>query len=201
VPSHGEIHWAFPKGSSTECNHEVILHVASGKWWDTPLSGSGRSAGLSPKSTFGQPILAGVDETSNQYRLWQHEIGYDEIDGNEPPRAIRSFYTTADLTFLRADKPSDSSVEILSIEPDFVQIGDLSVTIYGNANSRAPLQVSDKFTIADPGDGVEGREQIVELTEERRQMRLRFESNTLGGHYEAGQVYAKIRPTGTRVTE
>jgi hypothetical protein len=54
VPEHGEIHWSFPKGSSTECNHELVYHVPSGNWWDTPLPL--RSAALSPSSTYPYPL-------------------------------------------------------------------------------------------------------------------------------------------------
>jgi hypothetical protein len=198
VPEHGEIHWSFPKGSSTECNHELVYHVPSGNWWDTPLPL--RSAALSPSSTYPYPLLGGVEEESNQYRLWQHETGTDEIDVGTLPRAIRSYFTTSDITFLRGQQPSNASVEVLAIEPDFVQAGAMTVTVLGNSNSRAPVEISDPKEISEPGDGVDSAEQIIDIKEEHRQMRFRFESNTLGGDFEAGQTYASIRPTSTRLT-
>jgi len=200
IPERGEVWFCFPKDDATECNHAVILHVASGNWWDTPLPGGGRSVGLSPASTFPWPILSGVDEDDNQFTLWNHEFGLDEVDGDRAPRAIRSYFTTSDITLLRGDKPSLGSVQVLGLEPDFVQVGDMTVTVYGNSTSRAPTEIAAPVVISDPGTGVAEGLEVIELDNEHRQIRFRFESNCLGGDYEAGQTFAHITPVEGRVT-
>lgn len=201
IPARGEIWFCFPKGEATECTHAVILHVPTGNWWDTALPHGGRSAALGPTSTYRYPVMAGVDAESAQYRLWKHEYGFDEINGSGVPNAIRSYYVTGGITLLRGDKPSNASIEVLEVEPDFVQTGDLTMTVIGNANARAPDDVSPPIVIPEsPAAGSPPEDQIIELSEDHRQLRFKFESNELGGNYEAGTTYAQIRPTGNRTT-
>lgn len=201
IPSAGEIWWCAPMFGSLEPNHAVVLNVNSGIWYDTPLPGMGRSAAISPTSTFPFPVLAELpDAQSGDIRLWQHERGVDEVNGPDV-RAMRSYYVTSDITFLRGDKPSDASVEVMEIEPDFVQDGPMTVQIIGNANSRAPSIVGKETRFDAPGDGLPPEKQTIELKGEHRQLRFKFESNTTGGYYEAGATYAAIAATGERKTE
>lgn len=198
VPSCGEIWWCFPRGAATECNHAIVLQVATGVWYDTPLPNGGRSAALGPTTTYPYPVMAGVDAVSNGYHLWQHETGVDEVDGRAGTKAVRSYFITNDLTLLRGQQPSNAAIEALDIELDFNQTGDLTLTVIGNQNARAPDEISDPVTIPDPANALAPASQVIELKEERRQMRFKFESNTLGGSYEAGENYLHLQPAGQR---
>lgn len=60
VPRYGEIWWCFAKGDSEEPNHAVVLNTRDGTWYDTPLPGDGRSAGVF-MSVFRRPVMLGVD--------------------------------------------------------------------------------------------------------------------------------------------
>jgi hypothetical protein len=196
VPAQGEIWWCFSRGHE-HGDHAVIFNVREQTWYDTPLPHSGRSAALSP-AVHRFPIMAGVDETDGgTYRLWQHEVGLDEVDGGSVS-AIRSFFETSDLTNLKGAKPSLQELDIVALEPDFRQVGDLQVTITGNANARSPEREGQTFTVTEEASGRE--QEILRFSEARRQVRFRVESNTLGGDYELGATYAHVQPRDGQVT-
>jgi hypothetical protein len=77
-------------------------------------------------------------------------------------------------------------MRITAVEPDFVQSGLMSVQVTGRANARAPEVVSSTFNF--PENAAQPFEQIVMLKEQRRELRVRFESNTVGGDYQMGQI-------------
>jgi hypothetical protein len=192
-PKHGEIWFCAPMFGAPECNHAVVLQVNTGVWYDTPLPNGGRSAAVSPISTYRYPLMAGVDEMENTYTLWQHETGVDEVDKVRGIKAIKAYYVTSDISFMKAPQsPSGNSVEVLTVEPDFKQSGALSITVIGNDNAASEDITGDPVLIDVDGDGV------AELAEERRQLRFKVESNTKGGDFEAGATYAFIRQTGAR---
>ena len=188
VPKYGEIWWCYPRGDATECTHAVIYNVRENTWYDTELPNEGRAAGQFNNS-FRAPILAGVQGTGGDYRVWVHEQGTDQYDGsNISP--IRSFFETADLSNLVQGK--DKYVRITRIEPDFVQNGPMTVQITGRANARAPEVYSSIFTFVDPNDIQQPQQQIVMLKEQRRELRARFESNAVYGNYQMGQIIGHV---------
>lgn len=223
VPRFGEIWWCYPRGSATECTHAVIYNVRENTWYDTQLPRSGRTAGeFSP--VYGKPFLTDVEQAApttvtfriteggdqrvteddddriieavEGYRIWQHETGADEVDG-QFISPIPSFFETADLSLIASSQgPLNRAVHVDSMEADFVQVGDMTVTMTGRANAKAREVLGPVKTIfANPSNPYE---QVVNFKEERRQLRFRFESNTLNGDYQMGQVIIHIEPgTGT----
>lgn len=193
VPRYGEVWWCYPRGDAEECTHAVVYNVRENAWYDTELPNLGRSAG-SFNNSFAAPILAGVQGSGGDYRVWVHEQGVDEIDGpNINP--IRSYFETADLSSVAQGK--NEYVRITRIEPDFVQNGPMTVQVTGRANARAPEVYSSVFTFVDPKDITEPQQQIVMLKEQRRELRVRFESNAVYGDYQMGQIIGHIS-TGDR---
>jgi hypothetical protein len=133
--------------------------------------------------------LTGVQGSGSDYRVWVHEQGVDEIDGpNISP--IRSFFETADLSSVVQGK--NEYVRITRIEPDFVQNGPMTVQVTGRANARAPEVFSSIFTFVDPNNITQPQQQIVMLKEQRRELRVRFESNEVYGNYQMGQIIGHI---------
>jgi len=224
VPRFGEIWWCFPKGTATECNHAVILNVRENTWYDTPLPEGGRSAGIYAQ-VFRSPILAGVqqvelpdsmvrvteagvervteaDETRitdngfTSYKLWRHEIGTDAIDGISVS-AIRSYFETAYISLLTTQQPANASLRITAVEPDFVQSGEMTVQVKGYINTKAS-DVDGEIN-AFPAVAATPAEQIVKLKTARRLLRLRFESNTVGGDYQMGKTLAHVGPADERM--
>ena len=186
VPRYGEIWWCYPKGDATECTHAVVYNVRENTWYDTELPNGGRSAGQFNNS-FAAPILTGVEDTGAGYRVWVHEQLTDEYDGPNI-RPIKSYFETADLSRLIAGQ--NEYLRITTIEPDFVQSGPMTVQVTGRANARAPEVYSTVFTF--PETASAPYEQIVMLKEQRRELRVRFESNAVYGNYQMGQIIGHI---------
>ena len=126
----------------------------------------------------------------NPYKFWVHEVGTDEIDGLTL-NPIQSFFETADLS-LPVSERINKSLQALMIEPDFVQSGDMTVQVMGRANARAPEVNGIIMTFVENPETPQ--EQVVFLKTQRRELRFRFESNTLGGNYQMGLVLAHIQP-------
>ena len=84
----------------------------------------------------------------------------------------------------------DRYLRITQIEPDFVQVGDMTVEITGRANARAPEVTSSTVTF--PASATQPYEQIVMLKEQRRELRVKFTSNALYGDYQMGQIIGHL---------
>lgn len=120
------------------------------------------------------------------YTMWQHEAGDDIIDRGEV-LAIQSSITTNDISWVGGDPSQDSPrgvnrrIHLRRVEPDFLQSGDMTLQVIGRKFARGEEQLSPIFTFG-PDDGK------VDLRIENRESRLKFESNTVGGHFEMGRI-------------
>ena len=218
VPRYGEIWWCYPRGDAIEPSHAVIYNIRENTWYDCELPNGGRSAAVSP-TVFPKPIMTGVvpsvgpenirvteaddvriteddnvrvtqDSEVDQYRLWVHEVGVDDIDGlNIQP--VLSYFETADLS-LPVSSQENKALQVLMIEPDFVQSGDMTMQVTGRANAKAPEVSTEPHTIYETPPTPQ--DQVVYFKTQRRELRFRFESNTLGGDYQMGLVLAHIQP-------
>jgi hypothetical protein len=216
VPRYGEIWWCYPRGDATECTHAIIYNVRENTWYDTELPNSGRTAGeWSP--LYAAPLLCGLETSSyvsnnritesadlrvtenglqriitpqEGFMVWQHEHDVNEIDG-QFITAVPSFFETADMSFLATPGNGRSKwIHVDSIEPDFVQSGNMTVQLTGRANAKAVEVPGPERTIfAQPTTPYE---QVVSFKEERRELRFKFTSNTINGDYQMGQVIAHI---------
>ena len=223
VPRFGEIWWCYPRGSATECTHAIVLNVREGTWYDTELPNGGRSAGIYAQ-VFHSPIMAGIEPMSDApdllvteggdslitednaflftdvgdptYKIWRHEVGVNEIDGQNL-NAIRSYFETSDFSLLVSNEPKSRALTVTAIEPDFVQVGDMSVRVTGRINARAPEVTSDPVSF--PDVATTSDDQVVFFKEQRREMRFKFESNTVNGDYQMGQVLLHMIPADGRM--
>ena len=218
VPRFGEIWWCFPKGTSTEPNHAVIYNVRENTWYDTPLPEGGRGAGTFP-TVFRKPLMTGVapnlsptgtrvtqtgdiritengnkriveESDTPQYRLWVHEVGTDAIDGQNI-QPIQSYFETGDMS-LPVSTQTNKAIQVLMLEPDFVQSGDMTVQVMGRANARAPEVNGEPMTIYE--NPPTPQDQVIYFKTQRRELRFRFESNTVGGDYQMGLILAHTQP-------
>lgn len=197
VPRFGEIWWCYPRGNATECTHAVIFKVNEGFWYDTELPDEGRSAGIYAK-TYEKPFMTDVEiapAPGTGYTLWQHETGTDKIQGSNV-NAIQSFFETHEISLLEAGQ-GDQAFSVARVEPDFVQTGDLSLTVRGRANSRAAIVDGETFTF--PDSASQPDEETVKIKEVKRLMSFKFESNVQGGNYEMGDTYAHVAPADARI--
>ncbi len=199
IPRWGEIWWFFPSGNSTECNDAIIYNVRDKVWYDAGQAlGARRSAGVFSE-VFRKPIWGGWDENdSNKYTLWQHETGTNEVYTNQV-NAIDSFFETnvigARTGLVGAvDQPGDNVwTRCERIEPDFVQVGEMTVVVTGNGYAEDPPQDSDPYPFNPDTPKVDMKEQ-------RREMRLRFRSNVQNGNYFMGRVLLSLDTGDVRGT-
>ena len=141
--------------------------------------------------TGGTGLGATFDMTFERpYKFWVHEVGTDEIDGLTL-NPVQSYFETADLS-LPVTSGVNKALQVVMLEPDFVQSGDMTVQVHGRANARSPEVETISYNIPEVADTPQ--EQVVFLKTQRRQMRFRFESNTLGGDYQMGLILAHIQP-------
>jgi hypothetical protein len=131
--------------------------------------------------------------------MYQHEIGTDEIDGQNV-RAILSSFETNDLSWLGGG-PSQPSAEgqnrwirVERIEPDFLQEGEMSVVVTGRPFAQGEDKESDPYVFG-PNTGK------IDMREQRRELRLKFTSDVAGGNYQLGKVLLNaeigdVRPYG-----
>jgi hypothetical protein len=186
VPRYGEIWWCYPRDNATECTHAVVYNVRENTWYDTALPESGRASG-GFNNAYAAPILTDSTPSTTGYRVWVHEQGVDEIDGSRVS-PVQSFFETADLSSLVQGQ--DGRLRITIIEPDFIQSGPMSLQVTGRANARAPEVYSQQFMF--PETASAPYEQILMMKEMRRELRVRFESNAVGGDYQMGQIIGHI---------
>ena len=155
----------------------------AGQYSDAPANPVSVTGGAGSAATFNITF-------DNPYKFWVHEVGTDEIDGLTL-NPIQSFFETADLS-LPVTAQINKSLQVLMLEPDFVQSGDMTVSVRGRANARAPEVNGITMTfVADPQTP---QDQVVFLKTQRRELRFRFESNTLGGDYQTGLILAHVQP-------
>jgi hypothetical protein len=121
--------------------------------------------------------------------LWQHEFGVDEVAGSNI-NAIESYFETSDISLAAAEQSQNKSLRITMIEPDFVQSGQMTVTVTGRANARAKEILSEAMEF--PAVATTPQEQVVFFKDIRREMRFLFRSNTVGGDYQMGMCLAHV---------
>jgi hypothetical protein len=155
----------------------------AGQYTEIPVNPVSVTGGSGSAATFDMTF-------DNPYKFWVHEVGTDEIDGLTL-NPIQSFFETADLS-LPATSQINKSLQVLMLEPDFVQSGDMTVQVMGRANARAPEVNGIIMTFVE--NPQTPQEQVVFLKTQRRELRFRFESNTLGGDYQMGLVLAHVQP-------
>jgi len=162
------------------------------------LTVSVSNAGLYPVPPDSPAVVTGGSGSSatfdltfvNPYKFWVHEVGTDEVDGlNVNP--IQSYFETADLS-LPVMSQTNRAMQVLMMEPDFVQSGPMTVQAMGRANARAPEVNGEIKTIVETPQTPQ--EQVIYFKEQRRELRFRFESNCVGGDYQMGLVLAHVQP-------
>lgn len=127
-----------------------------------------------------------VSTVVNVGALWQHEIGLDEIKGQNQ-NAIRSSFTTNNLGWITGNPSQPSPVgdnrwmRIERIEPDFLQEEEMSVYVTGKSYAQGTTETSDAYPFNPNTPKIDIRQQ-------RRELQLIFESNVVRGNYQMGNV-------------
>jgi hypothetical protein len=119
-------------------------------------------------------------------KVYQHEIGVDEIDG-QSVNAIESSIETNDLGWVSGG-PSETLpmgenrwVRLERVEPDFLVQGEMNLYITGRPYAQSQDAVSQAYVF-------DQNTNKIDMKEQRREMRLIFESNEVNGDYQMGKV-------------
>ena len=187
IPRWGEIWWFYPRGNSVECNDAVIYNVRNKTWYDAGQSlGAQRSSGTFSE-VFRFPIWAGNEPNMlGAYTVWQHEVGVDQVYLSNVD-AIESSFETNSLGWVNGGpgtkqiKGLNRWIRVERIEPDFVQAGDMSIVVTGKSYADDVNQESNPYIF-------NANTLKIDMREQRREMRLKFISNTVGGNYQMGNV-------------
>lgn len=157
----------------------------AGSYTETPTNPVATIGGTGTGATFDLTF-------AGPYQFWIHEAGVNQIVGqNEQP--VLSYFETGDISLpvLEGMAGNNKWLSVGFVEPDFVQSGDLTVRVLGQVNARAPTVESDILTIPEvPGSSYE---QVTTFKTQRRQLRFRFDSNCIGGDYQAGRILAHLQ--------
>jgi hypothetical protein len=137
-----------------------------------------------------QDVTSGATRTLTvskpQYSAYLHEKGTDAVIGDQVV-AIESYFETADFGYPTGGAQTNQVTgenrwtRITRIEPDFVQTGSMDVFVLGKEFANSPETISSAYNFTN-SDGK------VDMREQRREIRLKFVSNEVGGHYEMGRV-------------
>lgn len=189
VPRWGEIWWFYPKGDATECTDALIYNVRDKVWYDAGEAlGARRSAGVFTE-VFRRPIWAGTEvNSSGKYTLWQHETGTNLVNLTQQD-AIQSYFETNNLgwvtggpgQFTQNIQGNNNYIRLERMEPDFVQSGDMNLYVTGKGYASDDDVTTGPFIFSPTT-------LKLDLREQRREMRLRFESNVVNGNFETGNV-------------
>ena len=118
--------------------------------------------------------------------LWQHEFGTDEIKGAQV-NAIESYFETNDLGWVSGGPAQPAMMgdnfwlHLERVEPDFLQVGDMELYITGRPYAQEQDDTSSAYVFS-PNTGK------IDMREQRRELRLKFVSNTTNGNYQLGRL-------------
>ena len=155
----------------------------AGSYNETPANPVSVTGGAGTLATFTLTFV-------NPYKFWVHETGTDEVDGLTV-NPILSYFETADLS-LPVMSQTNKALQVLMMEPDFVQSGPMTVQAMGRANARGPEVNGEVKVIVETPQTPQ--EQVVYFKEQRRELRFRFASDCVGGDYQAGLILAHVQP-------
>ena len=151
---------------------------------DTLSASTGSGAGFI--GTTGSGFVLTVNTVMSYVSLFQHEIGVDAVfSGNS--YAIQSYFETNNLGWVAGGPSQVSPVgdnvwfRLERLEPDFILSGTMDMYITGRPFAQSADQVTGPYTF----DQVRNK---IDLKEQRREMRLKFVSNVIGGNYQLGKI-------------
>ena len=123
---------------------------------------------------------------ADRIKVYQHEIGTDEIDG-QSVLAIESYFETSDLGWV-AGGPSQTGMEganrwlrLERVEPDFILEGEMSLYVTGRPYAQSDDVPSNAYVF-------DSSTSKIDMKEQRRELRLKFVSDVAGGDYQLGRL-------------
>ena len=164
----------------------IGVGVAAGTFISSLGTGSGNTG------TYNLSVSQSVSSTNmsaQSYIQWQHETGTDQVLLNNVD-AIDSYFETNNIGWLTGG-PGVAEISgmnrwlrLIRVEPDFLSLGSstqMNMFVAGKGYADDTDVVTGPYTF-------DATTLKIDLREQRREMRLRFESNIFGGDYQMGRV-------------
>lgn len=141
---------------------------------------------LSANATTTATVTITFSTQAGLIKVYQHETGVDAVDGQNA-LAIQSSIETNDLGWVSGG-PSEPSmigenrwVRLERVEPDFLLQGSMKLYITGRPYAQSEDATSEPYVF-------DANTNKIDMKEQRRELRLIFESDEAGGDYQMGRV-------------
>lgn len=142
--------------------------------------------GMSVNATGTDSVTATFSTNPGLIKIYQHEVGVDAVDG-QTSVAIQSFVETNDLGWVSGGPAEPAMmgenrwIRLERVEPDFLLSGTMKLYITGRPYAQSEDATSQPYVF----DAHTGK---IDMKEQRRELRLVFESDEAGGNYQMGRV-------------
>jgi hypothetical protein len=119
-------------------------------------------------------------------KVLQHEIGTDYVN-KQSVTAIESSFETNDLGWVSggpsqpAPEGANRWLRLERVEPDFLMTGEMSLFVTGRPYAQSQDSTTGPYTF-------DSNTNKIDMKEQRRELRLKFQSNVVGGNYQLGKV-------------
>ena len=165
------------------------------------ITALGTGTGGTGTYTVNNPMSATVASTTmtaNSSIIWQHETGTNQVYLTNSDAIYSAFETPvlgnqAGLVGSTQAPGDNNWTRCERIEPDFIQNGQMDVIVTGKGYADDIDRPSDSYNFTPSTLKIDMREQ-------RREMRLRFESNTFNGDYQMGKIILSVETGDVRGT-
>ena len=172
---------------------EVTISIVGAVYYNSATYDVTLITAATPISTLVLPVGTTVwAANASGYPTWTHEIGTDRVIGSQVS-SIRSMVETNDISWVGGnvsqDAPQgmDRSVRLIRIEPNFKQFGDMTVQAIGRAYASSDNEIFGDIQSFSPAT-----DRVYFTGADYRQLRLRFDSDTIGGYFEMGRLLIKV---------
>lgn len=128
---------------------------------------------------------------------YMHEYGYDKVLGASVS-SITSSVTSRNFGFAvggpldDVPKTVDVMTRLQRFEPDYNQVGDLTLNVIGRDFAQSTPQVINSYNLG------MAELPVQDMTDQGRILNLQIVSNQVGGFFEQGQVMVKMEPGDER---
>jgi len=174
------------------------LNIIQGGNYTSSFTGTVPTISRAPSTGSGLTISFTLNQA---YTLWQHEVGTDQVYLTNVD-AVQSFFETNSLGWVGGGPGNPQLqgdnvwIRVERVEPDFVQVGDMNLYIKGKgyADEQDVTSQLSPYTFSPSTLKIDMKEQY-------RELRMRFESNTFNGDYQMGRILVSadigdVRGTG-----
>ena len=165
------------------------------------ITALGTGTGGTGTYTVNNPMSATVASTTmtaNSSIIWQHETGTNQVYLTNSDAIYSAFETPvlgnqAGLVGATQQPGENNWTRCERIEPDFIQNGQMDVIVTGKG-------YADDIDLPSTPYNFTPSTLKIDMREQRREMRLRFESNTFNGDYQMGKIILSVETGDVRGT-